>query len=65
MRKYYHADLSDEQVAILKFLRQEVDRCADDDRKFDREDNSQQRLWYAREALARYVKTLRELGKKL
>ena len=49
MRKYYHADLSDEQIAILKFLRQEVDRCADEDRKFDREDNSQQRLWYARD----------------
>lgn len=64
-RKYYHPDLSDAQVSILKFLRQEVDRCAEDDRKFDRDENSQQRLWYARDALARYVETLRTMGKQL
>lgn len=64
-RNYYHADLSDAQVSILKFLRQEVDKCADEVSRVDRDGNAQQRLWYARDALARYVETLRSLGKQL
>ena len=64
-RNYYHPDLTDEEVSILKFLKQEADRCQNEIRSNNPKNNGWQRLWYARESLARYVAQLRKNGKKL
>jgi hypothetical protein len=64
-RNYYHPDLTDEEVSILRFLRQEADRCEGEVRIDRPNNNSWQRLWYARENLARYVTQLRKNGKNL
>ncbi len=60
-----HSDLSDFQAAQLRFLKQEVTRCQDDDMKTNADKWSAQRLWYARDNLKRYVEELRNLGKRV
>lgn len=52
-----HPDLSDLEAVQLRFLKQEVNRCIDE--------KSEQRLWYARDNLKRYVEKLRKLGKRV
>lgn len=64
-RNYYHADLTDFQAAHIKFLKQEVNRCQDEVFRKDADRGAQQRLWYARQELERYVTELRNQNKKV
>ncbi len=59
------ADRYDLTAAQLRFLKQEVNRCQDDDMKTNADKWSAQRLWYARDNLKRYVEQLRKLGKRV
>jgi len=64
-RYHQHPELSDFQAGQLRFLKQEVNRCQDQVYRRDSDNWDQQRLWYARENLKRYVEQLRNLGKKV
>lgn len=54
--------LNGEQRATHRFLKQEVDKLIDEDRRTNAHPNVQQDLQRAREALKKFVEGLRELG---
>lgn len=54
--------LSEEQRGHYRFLRQQVDKLIDEDRRTNAHPNVQQDLHRARSALKQYVKELRDMG---
>lgn len=57
--------LNGEQRATHRFLKQEVDKLIDEDRRTNAHPNVQQDLQRAREALKKFVEGLRELGMRI
>ena len=57
--------LSPADEAILKYLRDEVDRKAERQYRRDAGSNARNEYWYAAEDLKRFVRELREKGKNI
>ena len=57
--------LSPADEAILKYLRDEVDRKAERQYRRDAGPNARNEYWYAAEDLKRFVRDLREKGKNI
>jgi len=57
--------LSPADEAILKYLRDEVDRKAERQHRRDAGPNARNEYWYAAEDLKRFVSKLRQEGKNI
>jgi hypothetical protein len=58
-------DLTAFQASQLQWLRSQVDRAQDDSLRKDAPNNSQQKLFYAREELRSFTSNLRKAGKNI